>query len=59
MAKKLEEHSKYEEYDTDGNGVLTDVEIQQAKDIKKTEDELRKHLAQLRMARYTLIGMRT
>lgn len=57
MAKKLEEHSKYEEYDTDGNGVLTDVEIQQAKDIKKTEDELRKHLAQLRMARYTLIGM--
>ena len=31
--------------------------MQQAKEIKETETKLRKNLAQLRMARYTLIGM--
>jgi hypothetical protein len=57
MPKKLEEKSIYAGYDTDGDGVVTDAELQRAKDIKQTEDELRKHLAQLRMARYTLISM--
>ena len=55
--KTLEKNSKYEEYDQDGDGIVTDEELSHVKEIKKTEDELRKHLAQLRMARYTLIAM--
>ena len=57
MSKKLENGSKYNEYDLDGDGIVTDEELENAKAIKETEDELRKHLAQLRMARYTLIAM--
>ena len=55
--KKLQKNSIYEEYDEDGDGIVTDEELSHVKEIKKTEDELRKHLAQLRMARYTLISM--
>jgi hypothetical protein len=55
--KKLQKGSRYEEYDEDGDGIVSDKELSHIKEIKATEDELRKHLAQLRMARYTLIGM--
>lgn len=55
--KKLQTKSKYNEYDLDGDGVVSDDEIGNAKAIKETETKLRKNLAQLRMARYTLIGM--
>ncbi len=55
--KKLQKGSRYEEYDEDGDGIVSDEELSHVKEIKETEDELRKHLAQLRMARYTLIGM--
>jgi len=55
--KKLQKGSQYEEYDEDGDGIVSDKELSHVKEIKTTEDELRKHLAQLRMARYTLIGM--
>ena len=55
--KKLQKGSRYEEYDEDGDGIVSDKELSHVKEIKATEDELRKHLAQLRMARYTLIGM--
>ena len=55
--KKLQTQSKYAQYDMDGDGVVTDEELEHAKDIKKTETELRKNVAQLRMARYTLIFM--
>tara|TARA_R110000751_G_scaffold112362_1_gene211233 strand:- start:52 stop:363 length:312 start_codon:yes stop_codon:yes gene_type:complete len=57
MKKSLEKNSVYNDYDVDGDGVVTDAELEHAKMIKATEDELRKHLAQLRMARFTLIGM--
>jgi|TARA_R110000803_G_scaffold46017_1_gene96670 hypothetical protein len=56
-AKKLQVESKYNEYDLDGDGVVSDEEIENAKAIKETETQLRKQLAQLRMARYTLIAM--
>ena len=55
--KKLEKGSQYEKYDLDGDGVVTDEELEQAREIKETERDLRKSLAQLRMARFTLIGM--
>ncbi len=55
--KKLEKSSQFEKYDMDGDGVVTDEELEQAKEIRQIERDLRKSLAQLRMARYTLIGM--
>ena len=55
--KKLEPKSRYAQYDLDGDGVVTDDELEHAKEIRETERDLRKSLAQLRMARYTLIGM--
>ena len=55
--KKLQKDSVYAEYDEDGDGIVSDDELSHVKEIKKTETELRKNLAQLRMARYTLIFM--
>jgi len=55
--KRLQAQSKYDQYDMDGDGVVTDEELEHAKEIKETERDLRKSLAQLRMARFTLIGM--
>ncbi len=55
--KKLQNKSKYAQYDIDGDGVVTDEELGHAKEIRETERDLRKSLAQLRMARFTLIGM--
>jgi len=55
--KKLPKTSKYAEYDIDGDGIVSDDELSHIKEIKETDTKLRKNLAQLRMARYTLIGM--
>ena len=55
--KKLERSSEFERYDLDNDGVVTDAEIERAREIRETEDKSRKHLAQLRLARYALIGM--
>ncbi len=52
-AKKLQVKSKYNEYDLDGDGIVSDEELANMKEIKETETALRKNLAQLRMARYT------
>ena len=49
MKKTLQKNSKYNEYDLDGDGTVTDAELENAKAIKATEDSLRKNLAQLRM----------
>jgi hypothetical protein len=57
MKKSLQKNSIYNEYDADGDGVVTDEELEHAKVIKETETALRKQLAQLRMARFTLIAM--
>ena len=57
MSKKLENGSKYNDYDIDGDGIVTDEELENAKVMKETETLLRKQLAQLRMARATLIAM--
>ena len=57
MSKRLQIKSDYDKYDLDGDGIVTDEELEHAKEIRETERDLRKSLAQLRMARYTLIGM--
>ena len=55
--KKLEPSSDFEKYDLDADGVVSDAEIARAEKIEETEDKSRKHLAQLRLARYSLMGM--
>ena len=57
MPKKLQKQSIYAEYDQDGDGIITDEELGSIKQIKQTEDASRKNLAQLRMARFSLIAM--
>ena len=57
MSKKFQEGTEYARYDLDGDGEITDEELEHVKEIRETERDLRKSLAQLRMARYTLIGM--
>ena len=46
-----------EEYDLNKDCVVTDAEIDRAKEMQEAEDLSRKHLAQLRLARFALIGM--
>jgi len=55
--KSLQKGSKYNEYDEDGDGVVTDEELRHVKEIKEVEHNLRKQRAQRRMAAWTLIGM--
>jgi len=57
MKKGLEKNSKYNKYDINDDGVVTDEELAIATSIKETEQVLRKQLAQLRIARATLIAM--
>ena len=57
MKKALEKNSKYNKYDINNDGVVTDEELAIATSIKETEQVLRKQLAQLRIARATLIAM--
>jgi len=56
-SKTLEQDSRFADYDFDNDGVVTDQEIERAKEIREFEDQSRKHLGQLRIARGTLIGM--
>ena len=55
--KKLQEKSVFADYDQNSDGIVSDEELSHIKEIKETEAKLRKQIAQLRMARYTLIGM--
>ena len=55
--KRLQENSILDDYDLDGDNEISNDEIEQVRQIKETETKLRKNLAQLRMARYTLIAM--
>ena len=57
IQKNLEKNSRFNEYDEDGDGIVSDDELLHLKEIKETEASLRKQLGQLRMARFTLIGM--
>ena len=55
--KNLQTDSNFNKYDIDGDGIVTDEELAHAKEIGKTEADLRKQKAQRRMATGTLIGM--
>ena len=43
--KKLQHESTYEQYDMDGDGIVTDEELEHAKEIRETERDLRKSFA--------------
>ena len=55
--KKLQRKSKYAEYDVNKDGIVSDEEIENMREIKKLEHELRKHRAQRRMATFSLLAM--
>jgi hypothetical protein len=55
--KTLENGSKYEEYDIDGDGVVTDDEMAQAERMIQVENEDKKQDAQRNMAWFALFGM--
>ena len=57
MKKSLENNSKYNEYDADGDGVVSDEELAHVTEIKKLENDLRKQRAQRRMATASLVAM--
>lgn len=55
--KTLENGSKYEEYDADGDGIVTDAEMAQAERIIQIENDDKKQDAQRNMAWFALFGM--
>lgn len=57
MAKQLQKDSIYNEYDLDGDGVVTDAEMELTKEIHEMERQDRKQMHQRYMAWYALIGM--
>ena len=57
MKKTLQQDSVYNEYDTDGDGIVSDTELSNIKEIKTLEHDLRKQRAQRRMATASLVAM--
>ena len=55
--KKLQKDSVYNEYDVDGDGVVTDEEMNLMKEMHEVERQDRKQMHQRYMAWYSLIGM--
>lgn len=57
MTKQLEEGSKYAQFDTDGDGIVTDEEMDRAERMIQIENEDKKEDAQRNMAWFALLGM--
>jgi len=57
MNKQLEENSKFNEYDLDGDGVVSDEEMTMSKEMMRMENEDKKQDAQRNMAWFALFGM--
>ena len=57
MGKVLENESQYEEFDIDGDGVVTDAEMAKTEKMIEIENEDKKADAQRRMAWFALFGM--
>ena len=55
--KKLESGSKYEHFDKDGDGVVTDEEMALEREMMRAENEDKKEDAQRNMAWFALFGM--
>ena len=57
MTKQLEEGSKYAQFDADGDGIVTDEEMNRAERMLQIENEDKKEDAQRNMAWFALLGM--
>ena len=57
--KTLQKSSKYEQYDIDNDGIVSDEEFEHMAEIKRLEHDLRKQRAQRRMATASLVAMAT
>jgi len=57
MTKQLEPNSKYAQFDTDGDGIVTDEEMARAERMIQIENDDKKEDAQRNMAWFALIGM--
>lgn len=55
--KKLEPESEYEKYDIDGDGIVTDEELDMDERMMRLENEDKKQDAQRNMAWFALFGM--
>ena len=57
MAKKLQEDSIFNQFDEDGDGVVTDEEMAKAERMLQIENDDKKQDAQRGMAWFALFGM--
>jgi hypothetical protein len=57
MVKKLQHDSDYAALDTDGDGIVTDAELERHRMFIELENEDQKADAQRKMAWFALIGM--
>ena len=57
MNKKLERDSEYAQYDTDGDGIVTDDELETSKELQELKLAHAKADAQRAMAWFALFGM--
>jgi hypothetical protein len=55
--KKLQQESKYEKYDLNGDGIVTDAEFEMDQKLIRLENEDKKEDAQRHMAWFALSGM--
>ena len=55
--KKLQRESEYNKYDLDGDGIVSDEEIERDQKIIRLENEDKKEDAQRHMAWFALFGM--
>ena len=55
--KKLQSGSKYADFDVDGDGVVSDEELEMSKEMMRLENEDKKADAQRNMAWFALFGM--
>lgn len=55
--KKLEPNSEYEKYDLDGDGIVTDEELDMDERLMRLDNEDKKQDAQRNMAWFALFGM--
>ena len=56
-AKKLEPGSDYDQYDTDGDGVVTDDELETSKELQELKISNERAQAQRSMSWFALWGM--
>ncbi len=55
-AKKLEPDSDYADYDTDGDGVVSDEELETSKELQSLRLQFERANAQKTMAWFSLVG---